>query len=80
MRFRYLSLAAICAAAFAMPASAHHSHNAYEVTVNADMATFTGAGEGHGMGLCQRGAAGLARQGVSWRDILHHYFPAALIR
>lgn len=54
--------------------------NAYEVTVNADMATFTGAGEGHGMGLCQRGAAGLARQGVSWRDILHHYFPAVLIR
>lgn len=54
--------------------------NAYEVTVDGDRATFTGAGEGHGMGLCQRGSIGLARQGASWRDILHHYFPAALIR
>jgi stage II sporulation protein D len=54
--------------------------NAYEVTVHGDTATFTGAGEGHGMGLCQRGAIGLARQGASWRDILHRYFPAALIR
>lgn len=54
--------------------------NAYEVTINGDTATFSGAGEGHGMGLCQRGAAGLARQGASWRDILHSYFPAVLIR
>jgi len=54
--------------------------NAYEVAVNGDTATFTGAGEGHGMGLCQRGAVGLARQGASWRDILHRYFPAVLIR
>jgi stage II sporulation protein D len=54
--------------------------NAYEVTVDGDTATFSGAGEGHGMGLCQRGAVGLARQGASWRDILHRYFPAVLIR
>lgn len=54
--------------------------NSYEVTINGDTATFTGAGEGHGMGLCQRGAVGLARQGASWRDILHRYFPAVLIR
>ncbi len=54
--------------------------NAYRVTVNGATATFDGAGEGHGMGLCQRGAAGLARQGASWRDILHRYFPATVIR
>ena len=54
--------------------------NTYEVAVSGDTATFTGAGEGHGIGLCQRGAAGLARQGASWRDILHRYFPAVLIR
>lgn len=54
--------------------------NTYEVTVDAAMAQFSGAGEGHGMGLCQRGAAGLAAQGASWRDILQRYFPAALIR
>jgi hypothetical protein len=33
MRFSHLRLAAICAATFALPAAAHHSHNAYEVTV-----------------------------------------------
>ncbi len=54
--------------------------NAYEVTIDGDKATFTGAGEGHGMGLCQRGAIGLARQGASWRDILQRYFPGAVIR
>jgi stage II sporulation protein D len=54
--------------------------NAYQAAVNGDTATFNGAGEGHGMGLCQRGAVGLARQGASWRDILHRYFPAVLIR
>ncbi|MDA0204174.1 MAG: hypothetical protein O3A53_12505 [Acidobacteria bacterium] len=54
--------------------------NMYEATASGDTATFTGAGEGHGIGLCQRGAAGLARQGASWRDILHRYFPAVLIR
>lgn len=54
--------------------------NAYTVAVRGDKATFTGAGEGHGMGLCQRGAIGLARQGATWRDILHRYFPGAVIR
>jgi stage II sporulation protein D len=54
--------------------------NSYEATVSGDTATFRGAGEGHGIGLCQRGSVGLARQGASWRDILHRYFPAVLIR
>lgn len=37
MKFRSLSLAVVCAAAFALPAWAHHSHNAYEVTVWSDL-------------------------------------------
>ena len=32
-------------------------------------------GAGHGVGLCQWGAAGMARAGKSYRDILHFYFP-----
>lgn len=32
MTVRHLSLAVMCAVALALPASAHHSHNAYEVT------------------------------------------------
>jgi peptidoglycan hydrolase-like amidase len=34
-----------------------------------------GSGKGHGVGLCQHGAAELAREGKSWREILAHYYP-----
>lgn len=36
---------------------------------------FDGRGQGHGAGLCQWGAAGLAREGRSYREILEHYYP-----
>lgn len=35
----------------------------------------TGAGWGHGVGLCQIGAAVMAERGFEYRDILAHYFP-----
>jgi stage II sporulation protein D len=34
-----------------------------------------GRGHGHGAGLCQWGAAGLAREGRTYREILLHYYP-----
>jgi stage II sporulation protein D len=34
-----------------------------------------GAGQGHGIGLCQRGAKALADEGSSFQQILNHYFP-----
>ncbi len=34
-----------------------------------------GRGWGHGVGLCQRGAMGLAKQGWSAEEIVVHYFP-----
>lgn len=34
-----------------------------------------GRGVGHGIGLCQLGAAEMARQGASFAQILAHYFP-----
>ena len=34
-----------------------------------------GIGQGHGIGLCQRGAAAMARAGADFRNILMHYFP-----
>jgi stage II sporulation protein D (peptidoglycan lytic transglycosylase) len=34
-----------------------------------------GVGQGHGIGLCQRGARFMAEHGASFRDILAHYFP-----
>jgi len=36
--------------------------------------TLKGAGWGHGVGLCQIGAAVMAHQGYSYREILAHYF------
>lgn len=37
--------------------------------------TFTGTGFGHGVGLCQLGAAARARRGETLDAILEHYFP-----
>jgi stage II sporulation protein D len=34
-----------------------------------------GTGAGHGIGLCQRGGADMARQGASFQQILEHYYP-----
>ncbi len=35
---------------------------------------FSGLGWGHGAGLCQWGAKGMAEQGRDYRTILHHYY------
>jgi stage II sporulation protein D len=36
--------------------------------------TFTGRGWGHGVGMCQYGAFGLAKQGVKYDEIIKHYY------
>ncbi|MCA9322787.1 MAG: SpoIID/LytB domain-containing protein [Planctomycetes bacterium] len=41
--------------------------------------TITGRGFGHGVGLCQNGARGLADQGLDALAILEHYYPGAQI-
>ena len=38
-----------------------------------------GAGQGHGIGLCQRGAKALAEEGSSVREILDHHFPKSAL-
>ena len=40
-------------------------------------AFLSGRGWGHGVGLCQYGAQGMARQGKVCRDILQFYYPNA---
>ena len=40
---------------------------------------FLGRGWGHGVGLCQNGAYGLARSGMSFESILEHYYTGAEI-
>ena len=41
---------------------------------------FEGRGAGHGAGLCQWGAAGMAREGRTHVEILLHYYRGTEIR
>jgi SpoIID/LytB domain protein len=47
----------------------------FEVSRAGDDYVFRGSGFGHGLGLCQEGAHVAARRGMSYRQILNHYFP-----
>jgi len=42
-------------------------------------AVFAGKGWGHGVGLCQVGAYGMALRGAAYREILQHYYPGIAI-
>lgn len=51
-----------------------------EVTVSGDRVTFTGGrGFGHGVGLCQWGAQGMAKAGHRHPQIIATYYPGAAI-
>ena len=39
----------------------------------------TGSGWGHGLGLCQIGAAVMGEQGYKYKEILSHYYPGSAI-
>ncbi len=41
--------------------------------------TFSGHGYGHGVGLCQDGAKGMAEAGKNYKKILSNYFPSSTI-
>jgi SpoIID/LytB domain protein len=47
----------------------------FEVSRAGNEFVFRGGGFGHGLGLCQEGAHVAARRGMSYRQILNHYFP-----
>lgn len=48
---------------------------AFDVRTEEGGFVLEGRGQGHGAGLCQWGAAGLAREGKDYREILLHYYP-----
>ena len=41
---------------------------------------FYGRGWGHGVGLCQTGAYGMALEGATFQQILSHYYPGTELR
>jgi stage II sporulation protein D (peptidoglycan lytic transglycosylase) len=51
----------------------------FEVVDDGDDVVFAGRGAGHGVGLCQWGAKGMAEQGKGYREILDFYYPGAEI-
>lgn len=58
----------------------HLYSSAFIVTEETDRFIFHGAGWGHGVGLCQIGAAALALQGSSYEEILSRYFSGASLK
>ena len=56
--------------------AAHARTAAHAQPVPAGAATFlvTGHGWGHGVGLCQVGAFGMAQSGSTYEGILRHYY------
>jgi stage II sporulation protein D len=53
--------------------------NDYEVVAENGEFFLAGKGAGHGIGLCQRGAAGMAQAGASFLQILAHYYPNTVL-
>lgn len=52
----------------------------FRVLTAKDYVMLDGTGSGHGVGMCQWGAEGMARQGFKYRDILRHYYPGTEIK
>ncbi|MBA4183668.1 MAG: hypothetical protein H0X49_06615, partial [Acidobacteria bacterium] len=46
----------------------------YDANGRAISYSFTGRGWGHGVGMCQYGAYGLAKMGVKYDQIIKHYY------
>lgn len=60
--------------------SSHLKSSAFEIEKSPDGFVLKGRGWGHGVGLCQIGAAAMAAQGYDYRQILLHYYVGAEIK
>lgn len=58
----------------------HLKSSAFDVEMTDDKVIFKGSGWGHGVGLCQIGAAVMASQGYDYRQILEHYYPKSILK
>ncbi len=55
----------------------HLPSSFFVIDYDGDRITLTGGGWGHGVGLCQLGAAAMAKAGWSVEKILKHYYPGS---
>jgi stage II sporulation protein D len=51
----------------------------YELRDTGETIVFEGRGAGHGVGMCQTGAAEMGVQGKAYREILAFYFPGTML-
>ena len=51
--------------------------NNYDITMQGYYVNFVGKGWGHGVGLCQWGARGMAQQQFNYKQILAYYYPGS---
>jgi stage II sporulation protein D len=54
--------------------------NSYSSRREGSSVLLEGVGAGHGIGLCQRGAADMASNGASFLEILQHYYPNTTVK
>ena len=59
--------------------TSHLKSSAFEIRWEGDLLVLEGRGWGHGVGLCQIGAAVMASKGYAYKDILALYYPGAQI-
>ena len=59
--------------------NSHLYSSAFVVEKNGATFTLYGAGWGHGVGLCQIGAAVMAEKGYTYKEILAHYYPNTIL-
>ena len=57
----------------------HLKSSAFDVEMEGGRVILHGSGWGHGVGLCQIGAAVMASKGYDYRQILGHYYPGTVI-
>ena len=57
----------------------HLKSSAFEVQITDEKVILHGSGWGHGVGLCQIGAAVMATKGYGYRQILEHYYPGTTL-
>ena len=57
----------------------HLKSSAFDIEMTNDKVILHGKGWGHGVGLCQIGAAVRASQGCTYKEILNHYYPGTVI-
>ena len=57
----------------------HLKSSAFEVQITDEKVILHGSGWGHGVGLCQIGAAVMATKGYGYRQILEHYYPGTML-